>query len=735
MTKRSICGYCKRSFTDTPYIEQGAPFCSADCALAFRAKTGGGGGGSGLKHAFEHDKLTLKRNLDTAGVGFLVDVAPYVAKGVLAVGGLAVTGLVAGGKLAAKKAQEHAEKKEQERLLAEQIARERLAAARAAAKSAVAAAKNTGADNAAANFLHPKTSSINPWSYAVPVFFKDLNLPLNEEEGTALIDNQELPFTYEVRMCTFGAEVKSAGDLPLPQEWTVSNKKNTKIDGFPAVCYECHTEDVYFQAAYLTYNQKAGIHFGLNIGVPKDDKQEYKELMDAFINSFKVDEKKIQAKYGKEIVGKVEAVDYTEALLKKCPKLKNANQDGSNFSFPVKFTTDETAKFQDVLKAFEEIPQAAKDDSFPIVIVSSTGIFGSQKKGMLLTKKAIYCHQNYGEGPNYLPWQSINKIAPSKKQKGKKLVDCLLIELQSGRNFTTEQIAPKDSVFDILNIMWQDFGGEKAAAKNAELAEQNASRKAEIAAMKGKAAKYIEGLLEKCGTPANDSGFFPAKQNAESFNDMFFNEKLSKDEYPVFCSANIMLTNKAVYAAPFFDKNASRDPWPSITKIAEKKALFGNKVFVELQEAGNIVTRELASGDNKQHDYTVKVLNQMLIDFSGSPPQSTPEPQPATTLGTAQTCGGCGATLKEGAEFCTACGAACGAACGVKCGTKAEVQPEPAPAPQPAAVQQEPAPATKPAAVQPEPAPAVQPAAVRPEPAHATQPAAVQPEQAPAVQP
>ena len=60
------------------------------------------------------------------------------------------------------------------------------------------------------------------------------------------------------------------------------------------------------------------------------------------------------------------------------------------------------------------------------------------------------------------------------------------------------------------------------------------------------------------------------------------------------------------------------------------------------------------------------------------------KPAAAAVQGAASACGGCGAALKAGAEFCTACGAACGTKCG------ATVQGQTAPA----------APASKPTAGQ-----------------------------------
>ncbi|MCL1991322.1 MAG: hypothetical protein FWG66_00020 [Spirochaetes bacterium] len=135
--------------------ELGDPyFCSSSCYKAWKStqqapsRGGGGGMGGALRDAFEHDKLALKRNLDNAGAGIFVDLAPLAIKGIAAVGGLAVTGLVAGGKFAAKKAQEARERAEQERLiaeqerlLAEQAARERAMQAREQAKAALKAGK------------------------------------------------------------------------------------------------------------------------------------------------------------------------------------------------------------------------------------------------------------------------------------------------------------------------------------------------------------------------------------------------------------------------------------------------------------------------------------------------------------------------------------------------------------------------------------------------------------------
>ena len=391
------------------------------------------------------------------------------------------------------------------------------AAEAAQPEAAAGAAAGAGAIAGADLPMKDMASDVNHWSYKIPAFFEDLDMAFTDEEGKTAMTSEELPYSIFLQQKEYGAEVKSFYDLtansqkfsgyfctvcgyngsdltaklfcpqckaPAPKDGfklqalavTVSAKNKTEINGLPALYYQAHDESAYFHCANVLFSEKAKIYFLLTIAVPKEDKAEFREMMDAFIYSFKPDGEKWNAKiaqWEKEAeelaVMQEEAISYIDGLSQKFELLYFA--DGF---FSAK-------KDKEVFISALNCEKFAKGEYL---------IFNIPRSFLLLTNKAI--HYTDAKNGFHAPWSSITKITGGANT---------IVEFHEGGNSVTKFIGHfVDLIVELLNQMWQDFGNPPAQSQ-AQPAPQPAAAqpKARACTACGKELKPAAKFCPICG--------------------------------------------------------------------------------------------------------------------------------------------------------------------------------------------------------------------------------------------
>ncbi|MCL1991323.1 MAG: zinc ribbon domain-containing protein [Spirochaetes bacterium] len=196
------------------------------------------------------------------------------------------------------------------------------------------------------------TSDANCWSYEAPDFFEALGLDCNDTENICQhTSDPPGEFSLIVQRNELNAETKTLDDffqaMTSTYSASVSAKKKTEINGLPAISFQVLQGDYYSHLAILSYKQETwGFVYTLLISVPSADKKDYKESMDAFISSFKLDEEKLEEKYGErgEARFHAETVWQKNRAARKKPEAENPDCfffDGSLISFSFSWTKTE----------------------------------------------------------------------------------------------------------------------------------------------------------------------------------------------------------------------------------------------------------------------------------------------------------------------------------------------------------------------------------------------------------
>ena len=281
------------------------------------------------------------------------------------------------------------------------------------------------------------SSALNHWSFAFPSFFNTLELDIMDEEFATEMFNPKLPYGFGIWRNEHGAEVKSINELAVPVSWIVTEHKKTEINGLDAVYYQAHTRNQYLRGAFILYNERARIHYWLCIGTPKEEKSKFDELMDAFIYSLKLDDEKINARYGEKLAAKIEAIEYTESLISKfgnAPQgLLLANSSGKDL-------------YKRAAKSIHnDFLDSLANDEYPIMT--------------FITKKAIYINPSQFK-VNFLkiPWPSITNVKEKKSLLGNKVI----FELEADgeiitKEMRTDKIILHNYIFEVIKQMWKDF--------------------------------------------------------------------------------------------------------------------------------------------------------------------------------------------------------------------------------------------------------------------------------------
>ena len=381
------------------------------------------------------------------------------------------------------------------------------AAGQAAAVAAAVAATEVGADLP----MKDMVSDVNHWSYKIPVFFEDLDMAFQDQDKdeylvpcmvTKMGDKNSI-FYYCVMLNVYGEnDFQSVSDLYLPfanefeydvcENATVSSKKAIEINGLPAMYFQAYTETKYFHCASILSKNKGDV-FELVIGVPIEDKLEYREMMDAFIYSFKLDDEKWNAKiaqWEKEAEERAaekaareaeinamyeEAVKYTDDLLQKIGE--QINKDLLDW-FPAK-------------KGKEAFIHALNNGKFAV------GEYPINDLGYLLTNKTFYFNAFFEKNNFHVPWASITKIEQKKALLGAKTI----IEYQEGGTSVTKDLGSvRDDLVKLMTQMWQDFR-DPSAQSQAQPASQPAAAQPQARACTscGKELKPAAKFCPICG--------------------------------------------------------------------------------------------------------------------------------------------------------------------------------------------------------------------------------------------
>jgi len=154
------------------------------------------------------------------------------------------------------------------------------------------------------------TSKINHWSYEVPDFFDAMGLPFNDYEDQSHQGSADGAFANGVMRGEFGRGLNSLDDYfqSAYDGGSVFVKEMTEINGLPALYCQHLSGDFYTHAAIVAYKQESwGFVYDVGITVPRTKMDAYRDAMDAFVFSFKLDEEKIQKKFGERGAARLHA--------------------------------------------------------------------------------------------------------------------------------------------------------------------------------------------------------------------------------------------------------------------------------------------------------------------------------------------------------------------------------------------------------------------------------------------
>ena len=159
---------------------------------------------------------------------------------------------------------------------------------------------NSNNSNTDTSSMKHMSSFVNSWSFDVPKFFETMKQDLMDMENVTMCSCDGDKYCYillkhkqgdKPPMTLFSKRIESlsayiAYSLKEVKNPIILNQKKTDIDGLPTEYYQLQTiDDSYIHDAYL---ETRGFFYNFRIAVPYDKKNKYREQMDAFIYSIKL---------------------------------------------------------------------------------------------------------------------------------------------------------------------------------------------------------------------------------------------------------------------------------------------------------------------------------------------------------------------------------------------------------------------------------------------------------------